>query len=572
MAPKRRYADYESIDLTSLPSSPKRPRVSASSSAFRAKPNPVASKPHVRYKQHAESGVGKEFHSVPYPLSLLPKRSWQALNDGDTDAKIFCSQCGKERVASVHQRKLFLVAERLSWEVGTTSRKQREQNEVATWAVNAELSIFDPVVDEDEVIVGGRCSREKTCYPYNTQEEADAAMMIVEKADLLSEGSWRVWMQTINAKLQELPKNKSGAEVYRQKTGSISPNRRALSDLSPDTPPERSSQSKKGKSPASQSSSLPTPPSSTDDEDRHVDSKPVKCSFQTLQDFYSLLDKIERTSPQAARYLEAYAEQLHKDGCKDCWLKQTIVELPDWLDLDFNGESGEENEMEAVNQKDPKNASKRNMSNTPTPTGPTTHPRAPPSQAQRHLQTTEPHSSRPPPYPAVPQMPYPSPYVGQYPPNPLNTQPPQFRPPAVYQNPLLHAHQAPAASLPLGRGQVNHVPIIVLPPRHSRYSAPIEWLRRNFTADPNAFVNQIALWEAFRHIFGYLHNPFNIGATELIRDVLPQAFTTVAVLADRSPDGRYIVRGIKPNLQRNPGGLESMVPPPNPRAPQPQHP
>ncbi|KAF7192451.1 hypothetical protein HII31_06226 [Pseudocercospora fuligena] len=571
MAPKRRYADYESIDLTSLPNSPKRQRVSASSSAYRAKPAPVASKPKARYKQHAESGVGKEFHSVPYPLSLLPKKTWQALNTGDTDAKIFCSQCGKERVASVHQRKLFLVAERLSWEVGTTSRKQREQNEVATWAVNAELSIFDPAVDEDEVVVGGRRSRDNECYPYSSQDEADAAMMIVEKADILSEGSWKVWMKTINTKLQELQKNQSEAEAYLKKYGTGLQSRRALNELSPNTPPERSSP-RKGKSPASQSSSLPTPPSSADDEDREAKSKTVQCSFQTLQGFYSLLDKLERTSPQAARYLEAYAEQLHNDGCRDCWLKQTIVELPDWLDLEFD-EADEEEKEEITTKKDRNNASKQPVSNTQTIPRPATRPHAATSSAPQHLPATQVHPPRPPTHPTVSQMPRLPPYAGPYPPTPINAHYVHYAPPGVYQSAPLHAHQVAAASMPLGRGQVNYAPVAGPAVRHSRYSAPIEWLRNNFVADPSGFVNQVALWEAFRHVHGYLHNPFNIGATELIRDVLPQAFTAVVVLADRLPDGTYIVRGIRTNLHRNPGGLESMVPPPPSMiAPHPQHP
>jgi hypothetical protein len=48
-------------------------------------------------------------------------------------------------------------------------------------------------------------------------------------------------------------------------------------------------------------------------------------SYKTLQDFYCLLDQIERTSWVGALFLEAYAEHLSIDMCRDCWLKRNIV-------------------------------------------------------------------------------------------------------------------------------------------------------------------------------------------------------------------------------------------------------
>ncbi|KXT00465.1 hypothetical protein AC578_1942 [Pseudocercospora eumusae] len=245
----------------------------------------------------------------------------------------------------------------------------------------------------------------------------------------------------------------------------------------------------------------------------------------------------------------------------------TIVELPDWLDLDLDVEADEEEKEEPSTEKDRNNVPKQPVSNTQTTTRPPIHPHAPPSEPQRHLQTARLQPPGLPAYPAAPQMPYPPPYSAAYPPNSLNAQYLQYGPPVIYQNPTLHAHRVPAALPPLGHGQVNYVPVAPPSQRHGRYSAPIECLRSNFIADPSGFVNQVALWEAFRREHGYPKTPFNIGATELI----PQAFTAVVVLADRLPDGTYIIRGIKTNLRRNPGGLESMVPPLRVRAPHPQH-
>jgi hypothetical protein len=47
-------------------------------------------------------------------------------------------------------------------------------------------------------------------------------------------------------------------------------------------------------------------------------------SYKTLQDFYTLLDRIERTSYVGAVFLEAYAEKLSDDMCKDCWFKHNV--------------------------------------------------------------------------------------------------------------------------------------------------------------------------------------------------------------------------------------------------------
>jgi hypothetical protein len=56
-------------------------------------------------------------------------------------------------------------------------------------------------------------------------------------------------------------------------------------------------------------------------------------SYKTLQDFYTLLDKIERTSYVGALFLEAYAEKLRDDMCKDCWVKHNVNLDMFWLEL-----------------------------------------------------------------------------------------------------------------------------------------------------------------------------------------------------------------------------------------------
>ena len=48
-------------------------------------------------------------------------------------------------------------------------------------------------------------------------------------------------------------------------------------------------------------------------------------SFETLTEFYSSFDKLERLSPMGARFLEAYAEKLREDVCKDCWFEHKVL-------------------------------------------------------------------------------------------------------------------------------------------------------------------------------------------------------------------------------------------------------
>ena len=53
-------------------------------------------------------------------------------------------------------RKIFLVAERLLAEDGTTSMHLKSKNEELNWAVNYELGILEPFVEDPELVPGPR--------------------------------------------------------------------------------------------------------------------------------------------------------------------------------------------------------------------------------------------------------------------------------------------------------------------------------------------------------------------------------------------------------------------------------
>lgn len=331
----KRLADWDDDQDISHASASKRARVTPTSiSSNSAVLNPTPGRPsfpRALYRPHPESGVGKEFHGVPYPLTLLPKQSWEALNRGDSDGAV-CTSCGKPKPSTPHQRKLFLVAERLSWEVGTVSYAMRSQNEVSLWAVNAEFEIFEPAVDDEEVVIGGKLGRhEGEWFPYQSKAEAETAMRIIARAENLAESTWLLWRNMADLAFSLSTKSAhddlvdlTGDEPVTKQSGS---GRSALQDISPNS---HLAQAVTNPADKGKSAVLPAP------QQTPIAQPEAKCEYQQLSEFYSLLDKIERTSPMGARFLEAYAERLHSETCKDCWYEKTILqdELREAIDFE----------------------------------------------------------------------------------------------------------------------------------------------------------------------------------------------------------------------------------------------
>ena len=299
-------------------------------------------RPRPKYNIHPNSGVGANFHSVPYPLSLLPFKSWQALHNENIKG-VVCSSCALSRPITPHQRKLCLVAERLTWENQSVSTANRNKNEEALWAVNAELEIYEPAVEDEEVVVGGRQSKGDVWYPFANDDEAGIVMQIIEKADLLSERSWGIWKMMLDQSQQESSEGASEAAVPQSQSGDVPPahGRPPLGEISPNSRWHSSAAhtaNAKGKQPAIwqvtdpftriPKAALPTPPSSAIEQKRGPSPAP-QSKIDTLQDFYTVLDKLERTSPMAARFLEAYAERLRDEVCKDCWFKHNVLDDED---------------------------------------------------------------------------------------------------------------------------------------------------------------------------------------------------------------------------------------------------
>ncbi|KAK3717643.1 hypothetical protein LTR37_005710 [Vermiconidia calcicola] len=282
------------------------------------------------HQNHPASSVGANFHSAPYPLSLLPYKSWDALHHNTPQGAI-CASCCEPQPLLPQQRKLFLVAERLSWGTGPVSANERNANEEALWSVNAELEIYDPAVEDEQIVIGGRQSREDALFPFASEQEAGVVMRVVTKPEVLTTRTWDLWRDMINEKTEG-----EASDTGDRGSGMVDSGRQALTMLNNNSrwlPSTDHTTRVKGKERAiietldltsTSPSSTPTPFANNGHSSSTSAAQPSR--IQTLQDFYSVLDELERTSPMGARFLEAYAERLRDEVCKHCWFRHNILD------------------------------------------------------------------------------------------------------------------------------------------------------------------------------------------------------------------------------------------------------
>jgi hypothetical protein len=264
-------------------------------------------------------------------------------------------------------RKLFLVAERLSWDDKLVAMPDKDRNEELNWAVNYELGILDPFVEDAEQIPGGKNSRHNRFYPYRNEYEMKLAFKLMFMTEDLSATAWALWM---SAQMHLETMLEGGEATDASPSAVLSPPTRMKDERLPTVAPAQQrtpepietidltgSPEPVPKPTTARSYGLSTPPSSlstssheiavageSDRKDRvhKTIATPIAVfeeaggpsakpsprrrieSYRTLQDFYSLLDKIERTSYVGALFLEAYAEKLKDDMCTDCWFKHNV--------------------------------------------------------------------------------------------------------------------------------------------------------------------------------------------------------------------------------------------------------
>lgn len=264
-------------------------------------------------------------------------------------------------------RKMFLVAERLSWDDKLVAMPDKDRNKELNWAVNYELGILDPFVEDAEQISGGKSSRHNKFHPYRNEYEMKLAFKLIFMTEDLSATAWALWISA-QMHLQNMLEScedtdvSSGAVIPHptcmkyEKLATVTPARQRTPE-SIETMDLTGSPEPMPKPTTGRSYGLSTPPSSLSEPSHNLvvatgskrkdgvhktvtapiaifeeaggpSTKPPPArrieSYKTLQDLYSLLDKIERTSYVGALFLEAYAEKLRDDMCKDCWFKHNV--------------------------------------------------------------------------------------------------------------------------------------------------------------------------------------------------------------------------------------------------------
>lgn len=237
-------------------------------------------------------------------------------------------------------------------------------NEALNWKCNYELGILDPFIEDPEHVLGGKNSRANIFHPYQNEHELKLALNYMTAE--ITEASWALWIGIqldIERMLYEpeAPTNVSAAagsspekndpprsnkfDFRHQKTAKVETVDLTMSG-------DRASRPVPGllglPTPASSSEPLPesgrTVPSPahftchrnnplisnstvvgpTREPSNHTSTSKRITSYKTLQDFYSLLDRIERTSYVGALFLEAYAEKLRDDTCQKCWFNHNV--------------------------------------------------------------------------------------------------------------------------------------------------------------------------------------------------------------------------------------------------------
>ncbi|KAI7085938.1 hypothetical protein KC356_g5455 [Hortaea werneckii] len=269
---------------------------------------PIEKRP-TKYLAHPDSFIQmhwKDYHDVAYPLTLLPQATWNALhnvNDNKPHSAV-CARCRRPRQLSPHDRKLFLTAERLSWPRLTFGYKARTGIEEALWPVNFELGVEEPVqFSMHHDIFSAKKMVKNRFYPYSDSCEAEMVMRVIEHAEILTDASWELWRS------------------IDQETMTPTPGQPGTTGASSSHPPSSATKNSKAPEPASESSSM------------------------SLVEMYSSLDKIERSSPMASRFLEAYAEKLHAEVCKECWVEGNVLG-----DVSENVEGEDEGEEEGEDE------------------------------------------------------------------------------------------------------------------------------------------------------------------------------------------------------------------------------
>lgn len=236
------------------------------------------------------------------------------------------------------QQKLFLTAERLFLK-STDKVADTERNQTNTWAVNYEVGIYEPFVEQNTGFKSKK-TLNNMFYPFADEFELELVVKLLQRVgEGLSETSLNLYLKILKG-IDEIVRVVPPAPVVPPPYTSIETPRESKSYVSPAPPastplkpsfqyPSIASEPSSSLAPLGQLPLCPPPPPALNQlpSVSHIlDRKPPLRSFNDLKELFELFDKIERGSYAAARLMEGYADAIVNEACIDCWAQHNIVD------------------------------------------------------------------------------------------------------------------------------------------------------------------------------------------------------------------------------------------------------
>lgn len=241
---------------------------------------------------------------LSYPLTLHPQTTIQIYqNRGCTPMKALCRQCKTQTTISLTQQKLFLTAERLFLK-STDKVADIERNQKNTWAVNYQVGICEPFVEQNI----GLKTLDNIFYPFADDFELELVVKLLQRiGEGLGERSLNLYLKMLKG-MDEIVRAIPLAPVVQQhmsyasvptfetpkKSGSVPPSSliRPSTQHPPTAPGPPSSLAYPSQLPPLRQ---PPPTSNQLPPVSHIlDRKPPLRSFNDLKELFELFDKIER--------------------------------------------------------------------------------------------------------------------------------------------------------------------------------------------------------------------------------------------------------------------------------------
>ncbi|KAF2458737.1 hypothetical protein BDY21DRAFT_370916 [Lineolata rhizophorae] len=220
----------------------------------------------------------------------------------------------------------------------TVPTAERARNQEALWAVNFALGIEDPVLfddeDADQGVQGEPANWRTWFHPFESPQEMWLGLGIVAAGVAggdggLGEDVWGAWRGLVEA-------GEEGGE-HKENIGPAEGD--AVGNASAIRPfahgayvsPYATPLNDRPEGPLGASNRYASPSASFSENvekgQKDSDKARVNLSFRTKTQFYSLLDRIERSSFAGAMFLEAYAEHVRRDLCRECWFKAFVSDV-----------------------------------------------------------------------------------------------------------------------------------------------------------------------------------------------------------------------------------------------------